>query len=145
MQITDLEGKVLRNIAENSVSCAKRGHKRTWINRSAKQCGRCMPCIYRRAALHKIGLDTEDYGGDICKGDVDLDSNKKYVDDLRASASFISKNPSRDEIASLLLANGNLDISLLHDYGDLIFRALEEIRVLLRDKATSRVLKQVGL
>jgi len=140
-----LNQPVLRNIAGTSVSCAKRGHKRTWINRSARQCGRCMPCIYRRAALHKIGLDTEDYGRDICRGDVDLSSNKKYVNDFRAYASFISKNPSRDEISSLILANGNLDISLLPAYGDLVFRALEEIRVLLRDKATRRVLHQVGL
>jgi len=140
-----LNRSVLRNLADISVSCAKRGHKKTWINRSARQCGRCMPCIYRRAALHKIGLDTEEYGRDICSGEVDLQSNKKLVDDFRAYVSFISKNPSRDEISSLLLANGNLDISLLPDYGDLVFRALEEIRVLLRNKATSRVLRQAGI
>lgn len=137
---------VLRNLASISVSCAKRGrHKIHSINRSARQCGRCMPCIYRRAALHKIGLDTEEYGMDICRGDVDLESNQKLVDDFRAYVSFISRNPSRDEISSLLLANGNLDISLLPHYGDLVFRALEEIRALLRDKATGRVLRQTGL
>lgn len=137
---------VLRNLASISVSCAKRGrHKIHSINRSARQCGRCMPCIYRRAALHKIGLDTEDYGRDICKGEVDLESNQKLVDDFRAYVSFISRNPSRDEISSLLLANGNLDISLLPHYGDLVFRALEEIRALLRDKATGRVLRQTGI
>jgi hypothetical protein len=104
-----------------------------------------MPCIYRRAALHKIGLDTDDYGRDVCRGEVDFDSNKKYVDDFRAYASFISKNPSKNDISSLLLSNGSLDVSLLSNYGDLAFRALEEIRVLLRDKATNRVLQQVGI
>ena len=104
-----------------------------------------MPCIYRRAELHKVGLDTEEYGRDICTGEVDLESNQKSVDDFRAYVSFISRNPSRDEISSLLLANGNLDISLLPDYGDLVFRALEEIRALLRDKATDHVLRQAGL
>lgn len=141
-----LNQSVLRNLAVSSVSCAKRGrHKIYSINRSARQCGRCMPCIYRRAALHKIGLDTEEYGMDICRGDVDLESNQKLVGDFRAYVSFISRNPSRGEISSLLLANGNLNISLLPDYGDLVFRALEEIRALLRDKATSRVLRQAGL
>ena len=140
-----LNQAVLRNIAVLSVSCAKRGHKKIWIRRNAMQCGRCMPCIYRRAALHKIGFDTEVYGRDICNGEVDLQSNKKLADDFRAYVSFISKNPSREEISSLLLANGNLDISLLPDYGDLVFRSLEEIRVLLRNKATHRVLRQAGI
>lgn len=140
-----LNQSLLINIAELSVSCAKRGHKRTWIRRNARQCGRCMPCIYRRATLHKIGHDNEVYGRDICIGEIDLDSNKKLVDDFRAYVSFISKNPSKKEISSLLLANGNLDISQLSDYGDLVFRALEEIRILLRDKATPYVLRQTGI
>jgi hypothetical protein len=140
-----LNQAVLRNVAELSVSCAKRGHRRTWIRRNVRQCGRCMPCIYRRASLHKIGSDTEDYGRDICSGEVDLDSKEKLVDDFRAYVSFISKNPTREEISSLLLANGNLDISLLTDYGDLVFRALEEIRVLLRSKATLRILRQARI
>ena len=140
-----LNQTVLKNIAELSVSCAKRGHKKTWIRRNAKQCGRCMPCIYRRAALHKIGFDTEVDGRDICRGEVDLDSNEKLVDDFRAYVCFISKNLSREDISSLLLANGKLDIPLLRDYGDLVFRALEEIRVLLRNKATHRVLRQARI
>jgi len=140
-----LNRALLRSVAELSFSCAKRGHRSTWIRRNAKQCGRCMPCIYRRAALHKIGSDNDIYGRDICSGEVDLDSKQKLADDFRAYVSFISKNPSIEEISSLLLANGNLDISLLPDYGDLVFRALEEVRVLLRSKATQRVLNQAGI
>ena len=140
-----LNQELLGNIANLSVSCAKSHHRITWIRRTARQCGRCMPCIYRRAALHKIGFDTEIYGRDICMGEVDLESNEKLVDDFRAYVSFMSKNLSRKEISVLLLANGNLDILKLPDYGDVIFRALEEIRVLLRDKATPRVQRQTGL
>lgn len=140
-----LNQALLRKIAGLTASCAKRGHKRTWIRRNARQCGRCMPCIYRRAALHKIGLDTEIYGRDICNGELDLDSEKESVDDFRAYASFISKNPTKDQISSVLLANGTLDLSFLSEYGDMVFRALEEIRVLLRDKAINRVKRQVGI
>ena len=103
-----------------------------------------MPCIYRRAALNKVGFDTEVYGRDICSGEVDLDSSKGLVDDFRAYVSLMSKNPTGKEISALLLANGNLDISKLPDYGDVVFRALEEIRSLLRDKATPRVQRQTG-
>lgn len=136
---------LLERILTNSVSCAKSHHRQTWIRRSARQCGRCMPCIYRRAALHKKGLDTEVFGRDICLGEVELDSTKGLSDDFRAYVSFMFNNPTRKEISDLLLANGNLDISKLSDYANVVFRALEEIRCLLRDKATPRVKRQIGI
>jgi len=136
---------LLERILSYSVSCAKPHHRRTWIRRSARQCGRCMPCIYRRAALHKIGLDTEVFGRDICLGEVELDSTEGLADDFRAYVSFMSNSPTIKEISDLLLANGNLDISRLPDYGDVVSRALEEIRSLLRDKATPRVKQRAGI
>jgi large-conductance mechanosensitive channel len=138
-------GSLLERVLTDSVSCAKPHHRRTWIRRSARQCGRCMPCIYRRAALHKIGLDSEVFGRDICLGEVELDSTEGLADDFRAYVSFMSNNPTSREISDLLLANGNLDISKLSGYGDVVFRALEEIRSLLRDKATPRVKQQIGM
>ncbi|WP_425387695.1 7-cyano-7-deazaguanine synthase [Edaphobacter aggregans] len=60
---------LLTKIFAASVSCAKSGHTKDWKNRSASGCGRCMPCIYRRAALHSAGLDSESYGLDICRGE----------------------------------------------------------------------------
>jgi hypothetical protein len=141
-----LNRKLLTQIVNLSVSCAKRGHKKTWIRReNVKQCGRCMPCIYRRAALHKIGYDNEIYGRDICNNEVDLESNELLADDFRAYVSLISKDPTRQEISAMLLANGNLDIEKLPAYGDVVFRALEEIRSLLRDKATPQVLRKAGI
>ena len=140
-----LNQALLKQVAQLSVSCAKRGHRRTWIRRTAKQCGRCMPCIYRRAALNKVGFDTEVYGRDICNDEVDLDSSGGLVDDFRAYVSLMSKNPTKKEISDLLLANGNLDIFKLPDYGSVVFRALEEIRTLLREKATANVLRKAGI
>jgi len=104
-----------------------------------------MPCIYRRAALHKIGCDDEIYGRDICNNEVDLDSSESLADDFRAYVSLMSKNPTQKEISAMLLANGNLDVERLPEYGGVVFRALEEIRSLLRDKATSQVLRKAGI
>jgi hypothetical protein len=85
------------------------------------------------------------FGRDICSGEVELDSTEGLADDFRAYVSFMSNNPTSKEISNLLLANGNLDISKLSDYGDVVFRALEEIRTLLRDKATPRLKRQIGI
>lgn len=47
--------EILDATARSAVSCAKRGHKVHWTRRNATSCGRCMPCIYRRAAMHAAG------------------------------------------------------------------------------------------
>jgi 7-cyano-7-deazaguanine synthase in queuosine biosynthesis len=137
---------LLKQVARLSVSCAKRGHKRTWLDRSAKACGRCMPCIYRRASLHVVGLQNEKYGFDICKGEVDLsEQDKEGPNDVRACFSFLKRQPSPKDIATLLLTNGSLDVSRLSDYAHLVMRAMEEIRTLLRDKASPEVRFLAGI
>jgi 7-cyano-7-deazaguanine synthase in queuosine biosynthesis len=130
-------GEVLRAAVLESVSCAKRGHTRTWKNRSAKGCGRCMPCIYRRAALHKIGLDQEAYGVDVCQGDLDLsDRNSESADDFRACLSFLCRRPSEIDIAKMLVAAGPLNPLEAMGHAATVHRAMQEIVNLLNDKAT---------
>jgi 7-cyano-7-deazaguanine synthase in queuosine biosynthesis len=130
----------------SSVSCAKRGHVKTWINRTANGCGMCMPCIYRRGALNKAGLDTETYGRDVCKGQVDFkDESKKGPADLRACMSFLRRNPSAAEVQKLLLANGSLAVADMNANADLVVRAFEEIRDLFRVKANKEIRRMAGI
>lgn len=137
---------LLQQAALDSVSCAKRGHKRTWDNRQAKGCGRCMPCIYRRAALHRIGLDQEVYGVDVSQGGVDVgDSGSEAADDFRACLSFLNRNPTQNEIARMLVANGPLppDEAIVH--ATTVGRAMDEIRNLLDAKGTPVIRRLAGL
>ena len=140
-----LNQALLHSTAEASVSCAKRGHNRTWNNRKARGCGRCVPCIFRRASLHKVCLDTENYGRDICTGEVDLESDKALADDLRALTAFLRRDYSKQAIASLLLTNGNIDAVHLHTYADVVARSMDEVRTLLRDKGTDEIKRRAGL
>lgn len=140
-----LNPQLLREIAPLSVSCAKRSHRREWIRRNARSCGRCMPCIYRRSALHTIGLDTEVYGIDICSGEVDVDGDDEGSSDLRACLSFLRRKPSPGEISKALLASGSLDIRQLSAYADLVMRAMNEIRSLLQDKGKVKIRRAAGL
>jgi hypothetical protein len=105
-----------------------------------------MPCIYRRAALHKADLDQEVYGVDICQGDVDLsDRDSDAADDFRACLSFLLRNPSRDEIAKMLIASGPLDPLSVLQHADTVRRAMNEIRALLKAKATPEIKRLAGL
>lgn len=137
--------QLLEATAPLSVSCAKRGHKRHWTHRNAKACGRCMPCIYRRAALHTINLDDELYGDDICGGEIDIYENAEKANDLRACLAFLKRNVSISEMSMLLMANGSLDAVRLPSYAAMVQRTMDEIRVLLREKATPDILRMARL
>ena len=117
----------------------------TIIKDFCKGCGFCIPCIYRRAALHKIDMDVEKYGRDICTGEVDLDSDKELANDFRALVSFLRRNVSTQEIASLLLANGSINLTDLPQYTRLVGRALDEVRALLRDKGNDVIKQRAGI
>ena len=136
---------LLRLLVPLSVSCAKRGHRREWLRRTAHGCGRCMPCIFRRAALHKVGLDQEVYGVDVCGGEVDVGASDVGGGDFRACLSLLRRGLSRDQLATALLVNGPLEIQQLPAYADTVARALQELRQLFRDKGTPAVRRAAGL
>lgn len=137
---------VLRGLLLETASCAKRGHKETWVNRTARSCGRCMPCVYRRAAFHGIGLDTEVYGVDVCTGQLDLDDRDgESADDFRACLSFLRQGHTRNVVARMLLANGQLPIADLPGYADTVCRAMDEVRRWLREKAQAPIRHRAGL
>ena len=140
-----LNQDILRATAKEAVSCAKRGHNWTWKNKKSRECGKCLPCIYRRASLHRVDLDTQEYGFDICAGDVDLAFHKGLADDLRALVSFLHRNVSEQEIAYLLVENGPIEVNSLPEYADIVARAMNEVRDLLRDKGTDEIKRRAGL
>jgi 7-cyano-7-deazaguanine synthase in queuosine biosynthesis len=61
-----------KSLVDLSNSCGKGGHKRWWykfavFNDSGTiphHCGKCMPCIYRRAAMNKADWDDNTFYGD---------------------------------------------------------------------------------
>jgi 7-cyano-7-deazaguanine synthase in queuosine biosynthesis len=134
---------VLKTAAPHSVSCARGGHRANWL-RSGKGCGWCMPCIYRRAALNKIGCDTEPYGRDICNGEVDLDEAGGLGEDLRDCVSFLQKKYSMKQLAALLLTNGILKVDELPQYAEIVARSMDEIRALLQ-KAPQIIKRRAGI
>jgi hypothetical protein len=129
-----------------STSCAKRGHTSSWVRRTAGSCGRCMPCIYRRAALHSIGMDLEVYGSDICVGEVDVcNPDSDAADDLRACLSFLRRNHPVEAIAKMLIANGHLPPKDAIQHASTVTRAMNEIRQLLREKGDAVIRKLAGV
>lgn len=136
--------QVLRNAIPDSVSCGKSGHKSSWIRRDSKGCGRCVPCIFRRASLHVIDADTENYGIDICSDEIDLMSNKASVNDYRAVLAFLGHNYNIEEIKRLLLSSG-VSIDEIDEFSSLVLRAMVEVKELINDKGTTGIKRLIGL
>jgi len=128
--------ELLKELSLLSVSCGKRGHVREWKRRNANGCGRCIPCIFRRAALHKINYDIESYGLDFCAGEVDIDNTKKAGNnDIRACISFLNNNYSKKDIKDLLSSSGGLKVNELDIYSEVVYKAMKEVKELVKNKA----------
>lgn len=116
-------------------SCSKFGRKGHWINKQGPSgkaplgCGICIPCLFRRAALHKRGLDMEVYGIPL-ESISNLSGDAKA--DLLALITFLRRGDTDREIAVGLLGNGSLSIGSLSGYVHLVKRMRSEVLAWLR-------------
>lgn len=132
----------LQNIYQDSVSCGKRGRRQFHFDNPNEKhnCGRCMPCIYRRAALNKAGLDNENQYGNFITNAQSLGNN-----DLPALFSYLKKNISLEQMKRDLVVNGSIDIEHLTEYSEMVLRSKEEVLQLFRDKGTTFVKSELRL
>jgi hypothetical protein len=132
---------LLSSIYEKSVSCAKRGRFR--IHKKiigTNHCGICMPCIYRRAALNKLGWDEQLYGTDILSL-----NGKNGFEDQSAFSDYLKTNLSKEQIMRNLLVNGSLPLDILNQYAELILRSRDELKKWVSQKGNSYIKKMIGL
>ena len=133
---------LLKNIYHNSVSCGKRGRKRNWkVKNGVQECGICMPCIYRRAALNKAGLDNENQYGNFITNATSLN----YSKDLPALISYLKRGLSLENIKRGLLVNGNIELHNLTEYAEMILRSKQEVLLLFRNKGNKFIKSILGI
>jgi 7-cyano-7-deazaguanine synthase in queuosine biosynthesis len=142
-----LDKQVLEKTYKFSTSCAKGGHNVHWKRRGngVKHCGYCMPCIYRRAALHSVNFSHEQYGFDLCNDEIGIDTTKERAYDLRALLGFLQKKLDVNQIEKLLRATASFGSDDVHEHALLVDRALDEIRSWLRDCASEKIQRRAGL
>lgn len=133
---------LVRRIYIGSVSCGKRGRRQFHFDNPNEihNCGRCMPCIYRRAALNKANLDNENHYGNFITNVPSLGDN-----DLPALFSYLKKTITLEQMKRDLLVNGNIEINSLTNYAEMVLRSKEEVLQLFRDKGNRFVQSQLGI
>ncbi len=133
---------LLQRIFLDSVSCGKRGRRQFHFDNPSEihNCGRCMPCIYRRAALNKANLDNETHYGNFITKVTSLGNN-----DLPALFSYLKKSIPLERMERDLLVNGNIDINTLTEYATMVLRSREEVLKLFIDKGNRFVKSELRI
>ncbi len=136
-----LDPLLLNKASKLTRSCAKANRRGHWINRKGPLgCGICIPCLFRRASLHKRGMDDEVYGIPV-ESISDLQGDARA--DLLALVAFLRRNHSDREIAAGLLGNGTLPLERVPLYVDLVKRMRAEVLLWLRKKGSSYLKNEV--
>jgi hypothetical protein len=87
-------------------------------NLHVRHCGYCVPCIYRRGAMVRCGLDrAQDYAFDVFRQLPDLQPLKR--DDFRALVGFAKRvtTASNTELDRMVLTHGPFSPSVAADIG----------------------------
>lgn len=132
----------LLEVVSSSNSCGKRSKRQfQYDNRSARHCGRCMPCMYRRAAL--VGeSDPTTYGNKLITlfnmkgGDVSAD--------VYAMLNFLKKDLTKEQIRRELRVAGMSSFSDLDDYVALVERTRTELRTMIIADNNRAILNYMG-
>lgn len=137
-----LDRELLLSIYSKTGSCAKRGRRPTWDLKEAPQCGVCMPCIYRRVALHRIGKDNEIVG-------TDFFNPQKYdfeeLSEVPALIDYLTNPITKEDIKRNLLVNGSLPLEKLEQYAEVVYRTRNEIKDWIRDKSSDDIKNKFGV
>ena len=145
---------ILEVLSPLSCSCAKRSHNRWWDKDGAyihehhvHHCGMCMPCIYRRVAMHAIGLDNPaELGTDIFHGTRFFNINdlsRKTSLDINLLLRFV-RRMNRQDVENELLAEGIEDVEL-NQYVDLVMHSYQQIKDWIDVNGDDNIKRKVGI
>lgn len=139
-----IDNDILRATYKKSCSCAKRGTRKDIrdVMTGTNHCGICMPCIYRRVALHRIGIDDEVIG-------TNLFNPQKYplekLPDIPAFLDYMRNPLSIEDIEKNLLINGTLPLNKVEQYASVVFRTRSQIIDWIKDKGSVEIKKNLGI
>ena len=126
-----------------SCSCGKRGTRKDIRDNpiGTNHCGICMPCIYRRVALHKIGIN-ELVGTDI------FNPQKRSLEkmpDMPAFFSYMKQSLTIEDIKRNLLVYATLPLDKLDEYADVVLRTRNEIKKWISDSGNDDIKRKIGI
>lgn len=134
---------LLLSIVHRSNSCGKRGRKQLFYdNKNATHCGRCMPCMYRKASLIAFN-DRTQYG---IKFDTLFRLRTNTIsDDFYAMLNFLKRDLCKSEIQEELTIAGLSNLPNFDLYVDLVKRTRSELLEMLKAANNNSINEYLGL
>lgn len=112
--------------------------------KQATNCGYCIPCLFRRAALYTAKLDSgKDYGIDVCKNELTVESDHESANDLRALTSGLRQFENNSKIRRSITSVAS--VKPVDDYVSLVQRGLDEVRTWIAEKASPKLREAAGI
>jgi 7-cyano-7-deazaguanine synthase in queuosine biosynthesis len=117
----------LAEIADTSVSCSHSSRRQDWARKQAENCGYCVPCMFRRAAMGKAGLDAgSQYGIDVLAAELRPEDKLESANDLRALVDFLRTPLTLDRMRGQIVATAL--VPDLDAHAALALRGFEEVK-----------------
>ena len=126
---------LLQQLAHQSSSCSHPTRRQHWVRKSSgeRNCGYCMPCLFRRASMNLAGWDDGNkYGIDVCQGELLPTKRWASVNDLRAVLAFMSAHKTAVEIERDISRIAS--VTSPKQRAEMVARGWEEMRALIRKK-----------
>lgn len=135
--------ELLMKLAFISNSCGKRSqHQFMLDDPHATHCGRCMPCMYRKASL--LGFDDKTTYGITLPTLFSL-KDKDMSNDFYAMLNYLMRNLTEEEIIKELHIAGLAKLPHFYEYVELVKRTRSELKQLILQEGSDDILKYVGL
>ena len=137
---------LLKRLAVQSASCSHPTRRQIWArkNNGERNCGYCMPCLFRRASMNAAGWDDgNDYGIDVCRGELLPTRNGSSANDLRAMLSFLRARKTEEDIESDILRIARIQSPDIR--AKMVVRGFDEVRALLRTKGNAVIRQEAGI
>ncbi|MDD2906157.1 MAG: hypothetical protein PHH41_02135 [Sulfurimonas sp.] len=140
MLVQNQNQNLIRELANKTISCSHATLRMNWTRTDKNNCGYCIPCSIRRAAIHKLDSTLDDgleYGYDIGRDEISFNTKNETKLDILALSYFLNQkldlNKLKREI-KLMAKVDNID-----DIANMLERGYEEIKKYLNDKGSDNI------
>lgn len=133
---------VLQELIADSLSCSKAGQLRWDKLRPGRNCGVCYPCLIRRAALHRVGLDDpQAYAYDGIGSPEILVGTKERGKDLRCVLQAVERHrrPGHRVFMDILKSGALSSVGSRTDSLNAVVTGFNELAVLIEEKGWAEV------
>lgn len=140
MLVENENKKLISELANQTISCSHATLRMNWVRTSNDNCGYCIPCSIRRAAIHKLDSILDDglkYGYDIGKNEISFNTQNETKLDILALSYFLNQKLNLEQLKreiKLMAKIENID-----GIADMLCRGYEEIRKYLNEKGDENI------